>query len=136
MNRKRLAMMVCMLWSWGAFASVVAAAEPESVSVKDLIHRVSQDLIESQTEREKSGRKPLFEVETLTIEINFVVTTTTDAKGEIDLHLVTVDGGQQYENQQVQKITLQLKAIPGPGGKPGPPQPRTKPAPTQPPTKR
>jgi hypothetical protein len=135
MNRKRLAMMVFMLWSWGAFASVVAAAEPESVSVKDLIHRVSQDLIESQTEREKSGRKPLFEVETLTIEINFVVTTTTDAKGEIDLQLVTVEGGKQYENQQVQKITLQLKAIPGLGVKPGPLPRRTKTAPTQPPTK-
>ena len=112
MDRKRLVMTVFMYWSWGVFASVVAAAEPNSLSIKDLIFRVQQELIESQTERTKSGREPLFEVETLTIEINFVVTTTTDAKGGIDLKLVTVEGGKQYENQQVQKITLQLTAIP------------------------
>ena len=116
MSKRKLAVMLFALCSCGPFASAVFAGEPESLSIKDLISRVQQELIDSQMERKKAGRESLFEVKNLTIEINFVVTTTTNKQGELDLKLVTVGAGKQYENQQVQKIILELSAIPGRAG--------------------
>jgi len=89
----------------------------ESIFVKDLIRRVHQELLESQQEREKSGEHPIFEVESLTIEVNFVIVQSKEAKGEVGFKLITVaegdlGGTKSYQQQQIQKITLSLTALP------------------------
>ena len=112
MNKKRMVAIMMVLWSSGLFASAVAAAEPASLSIKELVRRVQTELIASEAERQASKQEPLFEVEKLTIEINFVVTRTTNAKGGFDFKLVTIGGDKTYEDQQGQKITRELKAIP------------------------
>jgi hypothetical protein len=50
----------------------------------------------------------------MTLEVNFIITETDDIKGGVDLKLITAGGGSNYSEQQVQKITLDLVALPEP----------------------
>jgi len=91
--------------------------EPNSLFVKDLIRRVHQELLDSQKERQECEEGPMFEVERLTIEVNFVVTHSTEAHGGLDFKIITIGGAgvganAEYQHQQVHKITLSLVAVP------------------------
>jgi hypothetical protein len=89
-----------------------------SLSLKELIRRVQIELMESQGEREARGDAPLFEVESLTLEVNFVVTRSKGGSGGFEFKVLTfgginVGGDVERQEQQTHKITLSLKAIPG-----------------------
>jgi hypothetical protein len=83
----------------------------DSLFVRELIRRVHQELVESRAEREASGSAAIFEVERLTVEVNFVATESRDAQGGLDFKIVTLGGGMQLQSQQVHKITLNLVAV-------------------------
>jgi hypothetical protein len=88
-----------------------------SLFIKDLIRRVHQELLESQKEREECGEVAIFEVEKMTIEVNFVVTDSKEAKGGLDFKIITIGGldlggKAEYQQQQVHKIVLSLTALP------------------------
>jgi hypothetical protein len=90
--------------------------EPRPLFVKELIRRVHQELKDSKTERERSGEPPIFEVERMTIEVNFVAIESKEAKGGLSFKIITVGGvdlggGASYQHQQVHKMTLSLSAI-------------------------
>lgn len=55
----------------------------KNIMVKDLIREVHEELIESQVERESENQKPLFIVDELTIEANFIVADDQGASNEI-----------------------------------------------------
>ena len=95
--------------------------EPRPLFVKELIRRVHQELKDSKTERERSGEPPIFEVERMTIEVNFVAIESKEAKGGLNFKIITVGGvdlggGASYQHQQVHKMTLSLSAISYGGG--------------------
>jgi Trypsin-co-occurring domain 2 len=79
--------------------------------VKELIRRVHQELEESRAEREAVGGAPIFEVERLTVEANFVAVDSSQRKGALDFRLITVGGARDIQQQQVHKITLSLLAV-------------------------
>jgi len=81
----------------------------DEFSISSLIRKVHEELIESQKMREDAEQDPLFEVESLTIEANFVVSTTTEGKGKVDLKIVGVDGMKNVKKEQIHKLTLKLK---------------------------
>jgi hypothetical protein len=88
-----------------------------SLSLKELLRYVKQELVESQREREASGEAALFEVEGLILEVNFIVIKSKAARGGIDFKVLTlgginVGGGKDYQEHQVHKITLTLKTVP------------------------
>lgn len=90
--------------------------EPRPLFVKELIRRVHQELKDSKTERERGGEPPIFEVERMTIEVNFVAIESKEAKGGLNFKIITVGGvdlggGASYQHQQVHKMTLSLSAI-------------------------
>jgi Trypsin-co-occurring domain 2 len=87
------------------------ASPTDSLFVRELIRRVHQELVESRAEREASGSAAIFEVERLTVEVNFVATESKDARGGLDFKIVTLGGGMQLQTQQVHKITLNLVAV-------------------------
>jgi hypothetical protein len=96
----------------------------ESLSLKELIRRVQEELAESQEEREKRGDQALFEVEKLVLEVNFAVTRSAKVNGRLEFKVLTLGGvnaggGHDYEQQRVHKITLSLKAVPPAPGHPG-----------------
>ena len=88
-----------------------------SLSLKELIFRVQQELVESQAEREARGEDALFQVEKLVLEVNFVVTQSMEGKGGLEFKVLTlggvnIGGNKGYQQQQVHKITLSLTVAP------------------------
>lgn len=83
----------------------------DNIRIKDVIRKVQQELAESQKEREDKGEPPLFEVESLELEIHFVARKTTDAKVGLSLPVVDAGGSKNYSNEQVQRLKIRLKAI-------------------------
>lgn len=84
----------------------------QSLPIGDLIRRIQNDLIESQRQRESEGQPPLFEVDSLTLEVHFVVTRSTKTTGGFDLKVITFGGETTYTSEQVHKISLSLKSAP------------------------
>jgi hypothetical protein len=82
----------------------------DSLFIKDLIRQVQKELVESQREREAAAEDPIFRVDGLTIEANFVVSRTGGAKGGLDFKIITLGGSRDIERQQVHKLTLTLTA--------------------------
>jgi hypothetical protein len=92
-------------------------SKSKSLFIRDLIRHVHQELLESRAEREASGQPAIFEVTNLVIEVNFVITESTEGKGGLNFKVITVGGvdvggSKTYEQNQVQKITLTLTALP------------------------
>ena len=82
--------------------------EERNLFIKDLIRKVHTEIFESQKEREAAGQSPLFRVEKMTIEVNFVVTETGKGRGGFDFKVITAGAEKEFQKQQVQKITLEL----------------------------
>lgn len=95
---------------------------PESsLSLKEMIRRVQSELTQSHFERKASGIPALFEVERLTLEVNFVVTKSKGASGGFDLKVLTfggikADADFDHQEQQTHKIVLSLKVTSGHDG--------------------
>jgi Trypsin-co-occurring domain 2 len=88
------------------------AIDPQSLFIRDLIRRVHDELHESRREREELGQEAIFEVSALTLEVNFIVTEAKDLKGGLDFKVITAGADKSYQQQQVQKLTLSLTAVP------------------------
>ena len=84
--------------------------DAEDPSLKDIIRRISAELIESQDERRRSGEAAVFEVSSLDIELNFVVTNSRSGNLGMDLKVVKGGGERRYDEQQVQRLVLHLTA--------------------------
>jgi len=80
----------------------------DEVSLSDVIAEISEQLLVSQDQRIREGRPALFLVGSVDIEMSFVVTHTTAGSAGIDLRVVKADGKKQYEDQQVQRVTVHL----------------------------
>ncbi len=101
----------------------------DDLSIRTLIQAVTQELLESQSERLDACTPAVFEVKDLTLEISFVATNSKHAGGGFDLKVVKADAGVQYDKQSIHKITLTLKAVDDqPFGGGGPFRPRVVPA--------
>ena len=87
-----------------------ATSSDRPLFIRELIRRVHRELLESRAEREEQGLAPIFEVQGMTIEVNFVATESRDLKGGLDFRVITAGGSRRYDNQQVHKITLTLAA--------------------------
>ncbi len=81
----------------------------ETLNLKELIHTVRQELIDSEKERIEKGLSPLFKVDNLKIEVNFVVEKVKKTGGKIDIKIVDVGHDITYSSQQIHKILLELK---------------------------
>lgn len=81
----------------------------EGLNIKELIHAVRQELMDSEQERIRKGIPPLFVVDNLKIEVNFVVEKKTTTGGGLNLKIVDVGRDVSYNSQQIHKITLELK---------------------------
>jgi hypothetical protein len=82
----------------------------DDISVKELIQRVSDELLESEQERTAGGRRAVFEVAELTIELSFVVSRSLQGHGGIDLKVVSVGGQANQADERTQRMTLRLVA--------------------------
>jgi len=84
-----------------------------NLNLTELLHSVRDELIESQELRMKKGLPPLFIVDKLQIEVNFVVEQIKGVKGGVNLKVIEMGGNKTYTEQQVHKVTLDLKVPAG-----------------------
>src|SRR4051812_31664691 len=83
----------------------------EGLSIGSLIRKVHEELAYSQRQRQIEGVSPLFEVDSLTIEAHFTVTSSDEEKGGIDLKIVNLGATAGIKSEQVHKIILALKTV-------------------------
>ncbi len=81
----------------------------QPVQLNALIHRVKRDLLTPQALTDDPV--PLFAVEEVTVEVNFVV--SGGANGKIDLQVVSA--GAEVRKENVQKAVIKLKPLVPPG---------------------
>ncbi|MCU4155690.1 hypothetical protein J1N10_06850 [Carboxylicivirga sp. A043] len=79
------------------------------LNLKELIHEVREELIASEKLRVQKGLDTLFEVDMLKIEVNFVVEKISGKSGGVNLKVIDGKLNKEYKEQQVHKITLDLK---------------------------
>ncbi|MCC7505439.1 MAG: hypothetical protein IT259_09065 [Saprospiraceae bacterium] len=88
----------------------------DNLFIKDLIRLIHKELTESQSERVQNNEAPLFEVDSLTIEANFIIKEETKGKVGLSFKLLTFggfDAGNEdnIAKEKVHKISLTLKSI-------------------------
>ena len=82
-----------------------------NISLKQLIKKVSDELIESRSERIAELREPIFEIDSLTIEASFTVSNSKNASGGFDLHILSGNLDKLSSSEKIHKITLKLNPI-------------------------
>lgn len=98
-------------------------AKPASpLLLKDLIRQVRREVAEAVREHIASGEESMFAVESLTLEVYFVVGSHEETKAGISAKLFAVagleaGGAHASSKEQTHKVTLQLSPV-GPRGKP------------------
>ncbi|WP_321479979.1 trypco2 family protein [uncultured Bacteroides sp.] len=80
----------------------------DKLFIAELIRRVHDELIRSQEIRESEGKAPLFTVNDLTIEVNFVAVEASSKKGGLDFKIITAGAKKEYNTQETHKVTLNL----------------------------
>ena len=103
-----------------------------SLDIANVIRAVHAELIKSEQMREKSGLEALFRTKQFELELNFVVSSSAEGRGGIELKVVgllglDVGGGGEIKQEQIQKIKLvfetvegePLGTLPGPRPRPG-----------------
>ena len=80
------------------------------VSVGDVIRKISEELVAARTQRIETGKPPVFEVNSLDLEISFVVTESRTGSGGIDVKVIRGDVGKTHSDEAVQRVTLHLTA--------------------------
>jgi hypothetical protein len=83
----------------------------DELSLDTLVAAVSSQLLLSQQRRIDAGLPPVFQVDSLTLEVSFVVTSSKEGGGGISISVVKADGKLKYDEQSLQKVTLQLSAV-------------------------
>jgi len=84
--------------------------------LKDLIRQVKQELLAVISEREELGEAPIFALNDLTLEVNFVVATEGKIGGNVSVKLLAVaglnaNGERKYSREQVHRVTLHLSPL-------------------------
>jgi len=76
------------------------------MDLSTLLSYVREQLEQSDADRTKAGKKPLFELTGLDLELNVTLTESNNAKGGFDLKVITAGAGTTTKTEEVQKITL------------------------------
>ena len=82
----------------------------DEITVKELIQKLSEELLESEQERERNGRRPVFEVSELTVELEFSVSRSRQGRAGLDVHIINIGGEAERAHSHTQRMTLRLVA--------------------------
>ena len=82
----------------------------DDVTLSGLVVYVREQLRVASEARRSRNEAALLRVESVTIELNVVATKTTEGHGGVDLKVLTVGGLKSFEEQQVHKVILNLRA--------------------------
>jgi hypothetical protein len=95
-----------------------------SLDIANVIRAVHEELIESERMRREQGLQGLFRTKQFALELNFVVSSSAEGRGGIELQVVglfgfDLGGRGEIKQEQIQKIKLVFETIEGaPGATP------------------
>jgi hypothetical protein len=82
----------------------------DDISLSDVIGEISDQLLASEEQRLREGRPAIFLVGSIDIELSIIVTESKNRSGGVNLKVVKGDMSRQYQDQQVQRVTVHLQA--------------------------
>jgi hypothetical protein len=82
----------------------------EDISLSEVIRAVSDELVASRNQRLAEGQPPVFEVNSLDIELSITVTRSRSKGGGVDVKVVRGDIGDTSGNESVQRLALHLNS--------------------------
>lgn len=77
----------------------------------DTIAQIRDELVRSSKIAQSDADGPLFRLESVSIEVRFVIKETESSEGGIDLKLVAIKDGDRLETENVHTVTLNLRVI-------------------------
>src|SRR5688572_11733431 len=89
--------------------SPLSSKEIQPADVIDYMHR---QLIFSEDRRKKAGMLPLFEVDSLEIELKVNLHETIGADGKVNFKLIAIATDTKLEQERVHTIRLKLRSVP------------------------
>lgn len=84
---------------------------PPRLTISNLVTAVRNELDRIEVERELAGRKPLFRLAKMEINVQFVVTVDETIKGGFDLKVVSVGGEREAGSERTQSVTLTYEVL-------------------------
>ena len=81
--------------------------------LRELIARVRKELLDAESDRKKITDKEFFRVDSVTLEVNFVVSESYEGGGGIDLKVISASGKKTYAEEQVHKVSVSLTSPEG-----------------------
>jgi hypothetical protein len=83
----------------------------EIVHPSDVISQLHEELIAAQARREEAGLRPLFEVESLEIELKVAISATKTVGGKLDVRILAVTKDTSLDEARTQTIRLKLRTV-------------------------
>lgn len=84
---------------------------PDTFEIKDVIHAVHTQLIESQREREAAGRSPLFLVRSFDLELQATIKSQSIGSGKFETKILALGTENSSTRERATKITLHMETI-------------------------
>ena len=84
---------------------------PPFVEPGVVVHRIHKELLDAQRLREEEGLLPLFDVESLEIEMKVGLSLVRQQGGKVDLKLVAITGDNKFDESHTHTIRLKLRAV-------------------------
>lgn len=82
-----------------------------AVHPSDIISQLHQELIAAQSRREEAGLLPLFEVESLEIEMKVAISATRTQGGKLDIRILAITKDTSIDEAHTQTVKLKLHTV-------------------------
>jgi hypothetical protein len=97
--------------SSGEHPANIQPEEAVIVHPSDVISQLHQELIAAQARREEAGLLPLFEVESLEIEMKVAISATRTRGGKLDIRILAITKDVSIDEAHTQTVRLKLNTM-------------------------
>jgi len=112
---RSLLVILILILAWQNRSLFSPAPSPptlQTFQIKDVLHAVRAQLIEAEQERINRGLMPLFQVQSLDLELQAIVEEDNKTKGSAEIKIVGAGFERSSRQQHTTKITLHLQTVP------------------------
>ena len=104
----------------------MSQSDGQGLGLMDLIAALRAE-VEAAQDKFSSGKKPMFYIDAVEVEVHFVVESAASAGGGLHIYFLTVEGKHEYKAQNIHKLKVSLKPQGDPisFGRPSDPRVRT-----------
>jgi hypothetical protein len=89
----------------------VKSKSQQQLGLAETIARIKEELIDSHKLSEASGSPAMFRVQSVTIEVKFVIRENSTSGGGVDIKLIAVRMDDKVESEKVHTVTVSLSGL-------------------------